>query len=320
MAAPDLAAVTQLRLIDGGPPTALRLTGDVGPVLESTCVWDPHETGDRSGAVRAVDLLEDRHRYGLGAAAFGAPPERAVHQLGEYVLVDSRSWWTPAARPASSRQEPRDAVVLTPFLIEWDRMTTATARLDSPTTVPLVHWYDHLVRRLIELGRCRTGIVVVEILAETEARLVTDKHLAVAPLRENRPADRRLITDDPHLDRHFVRNGAAAAFGDARCAVVMVGVVAHPALALAIYGPELVGRAFYATPGISASAGVVQHTHAVVAVLGPAVRWPVNVADEFGDPTGDLDPAGVLVTHIENDTRLFRAAARIGVVDTIEMT
>lgn len=320
MGALDLAAVTELQLIDGGTPTPLRLIGDVGPVLESTCDWDPRGTGDRAGAVRAVDLSGGRHRYGLGAAAFGAPPERAVHQLGEYVLVDSRSWWTPAARPTSSRQEPRDAVVLTPFLVEWDRMTTASARLDSPTSVPLVHWYDHLVQRLIELGTCRTGIVVVEILAETEARLVTDKHLAVAPLRKNRPADRRLITDDPHLDRYFVRNGAAAEFGDARCAVIMVGMVTHPALALAIYGPELVERVFYTTPGIRASSRVVQHTHAVVAASGQPPRRSDDGADEFGDPTGDLEPPGVLVTHIENDTRLLRATARIGVVDTIEMT
>lgn len=315
----NLDRVTRLDWSLDRPPTTLRLTGDVGPVLKSTCVWSPKGIGGEPGAVRAVGIADDGLPFGLGAAAFGASPAQAVQQIGEYVLVDGRSWWTPAARPISSRYEPPGSPALTPFLFQWDDMTSAVARLESPSPIPLIRWYEHLLQQLTELGACRTGMIAVEIVADTPARLIVDKQLARAPLREHRPPDKRLITDEAHLDEFFVLNGASRTYaGGSWCTVVMVGVAANPERAAATWGDDVIERAFYTMPGISKSATVIHHTHALVtAQLHPGVA-----KERFTSATDVLATGAQMVqaTHIENDTRLYKADARVGAIGEIQIS
>ncbi|HET8658549.1 MAG TPA: hypothetical protein VFM55_06080 [Micromonosporaceae bacterium] len=316
----DLEQLTHLDWGPGRPPTTLWLTGDVGHILNSTCVWGPGVTGGEPGAVRAVDLADDDLPFGLGAAAFGEPPARAVRQLGEYVLVDGRSWWTPAVRPVSSRYEPPGSPALTPFLFRWDAMASAVARLESAAPVPLACWYEHLMRRLTKLGACPTGMIAVEVVADIPARLIVDKQLARAPLREHRPADERLITDEAHLDEFFVRNGASGAYGGGVwCTVVMVGVAADPHRAAVTWGDDVLRRAFYTTPGVSESATLIHHTHALVTKRLHRAE-PTGAAVERFTGATDAIASGahrVQATHIESDTQLYNAEARVGAIGEI---
>jgi hypothetical protein len=317
-----IESVTALHGGDG-PPATLRLSGDVGPVLESTCVWAPGQAGT-AGAIRPVDVSAQGLPFGLGAGAFGSPPERAVQRIGEFVLIEGASWWTPAAAPTVSRSEPRGMPVLTPFLFQWDHMTSAVAELRSADPVPLAHWYEYLLRRLAELGACGSGTIVVEIIADLPARLINDKHLVRAPLREFRPPDEQLITDGAHLDEYFLRNAAARASGDDTwCTAIMVGVAVQPAAAAAAWGPGFVQRGFYAMPGLASSSPVMHHTHALVTTqlpgpqplqnrLGGLAERVAAVTDEWA-----AGERAVQVIHVESDTLLHRADVRIGVVGAI---
>lgn len=320
-----LDSVTRLELNSAAPPTTLGLVGDVEPVLLSTCFWAPEPASDRAGAIRAIDVSNDSLCYGLGAAAFGLPPERAVQELGEYVLVDRHSWWTPAARSASSRLETAQAPVLTPFMIRWDNMGTATATLNSTEPIPIVQWYEHLMRSLTAAGACRTGTMTVEVVADVPARQVVDKRLMRAPLQEHRPADRKPITDESNLDAYFLRNAVTNAYRpDELCTMLMMGVVVDPVVAQATWGPDVIRRGFYPTPGVVATSSVIHHTHGLV-----TVRIPPNTAGaSLSSPDGrfawtarqlSTSASPVLATHLKNDTLIHEAIARVGVVEHIDM-
>jgi hypothetical protein len=313
----NIGRVTHLQVHPGAAPTALRLAGGVGPVLESTCVWGDGPAADGGvGVIRAIDASRDRLPFGLGAAAFGDVPEQAVRWLGEYLLVDGASWWTPAADPSTSRYEAPTAAVLTPFLFRWDGMRTATASLESPTPVPLIYWYEYLLRELVAGGACPSGAIALKVVADVPARLIVDKQLSRAPLLAHRPADGRLITDESHLDQYFVRNAAARAY-QAWCTVVMVGIAMDPASVVAMWGPEVIERGFYTTPGVSAAAEVIQHTHALVTAALPGVPGRRHAgAGLDGLLTGAV---AAHATHIENDTMLYRAEAHIGAVSRIDL-
>ncbi len=98
-----------------------------------------------------------------------------------------------------------------------------------------------------------------------------------------------------------------------------------PAIVAATWGDDILRRSFYATPGISSSAKVIHHTHTVV-VLGSS---PIH--EELHEPLASIDDKVTLITqglaaerqrvyavHIESDTRLSRAVARIGIIENIE--
>lgn len=319
-----IGEVTRLRTDPAGRPATLRLSGTVGPVLESTCVWAPGQPGGGTGAIRAVDVAADGLRFGLGAGAFGTPPEQAIQRLGEYVLVDGTSWWTPAATPTQSRPEPPGVPVLTPFLLRWDQMATAVATLRSGRPVPLARWYEYLIARLTGLGHCPAGTIVAEIIADMPASQITDKHLVRPPLRQNRPPGPGLITDEAHLDEYFLRNAAARASGPgAWCTAIMAGVAVHPAAAAAAWGSEFVQHGFYITPGTASRAAVLQHTHGLVTAQ---LAEPSDGDDRLAGLAGLLaglaagwadGTRAVQAIHVESDTLLYRAEARIGVVGTI---
>jgi hypothetical protein len=318
-----IESATALHGSAAGPLTTLRLSGDVGPVLESTCVWAPGQTG-MAGAILLVDVSATGLPFGLGAGAFGTPPERAVQRIGEFVLIEGASWWTPAAVPTLSRSEPRGEPILTPFLFQWDHMRSAVAELQSADPVPLADWYKYLLRRLAELGACGAGTITVEIIADLPARLINDKHLIRAPLRQFRPPDQQLITDGSNLDEYFLRNAAARASGDDTwCTAIMVGVAVEPAHAAAAWGPDFVQRGFYTMPGITNGAPVLHHTHALVTTQLPGPRPRENrlgnVAERVAAVTDEwaAGERAVQVIHVESDTLLHRADVRIGVVGAI---
>lgn len=306
--------------------TTVQLAGSVAPVLQSTCVWAPGLSSDVAGLIRTVDVSESGLPFGLGAGAFGAPPEQAVKQLGEYVLIEGSSWWTPAAERTSSRVEGPKTPLLTPFLFLWDHMMSATGELRSRSAVPLVHWYEYLLRRLVELGICSTGAIAVEVIADMPARLIVSKHLSRPPLRENQPPDQRLITDGTHLDAYFLRNGVAYAHGDDTwCTAMMVGIALDPASAAATWGHEFVQRGFYLTPGVATTSPVIHHTHALVTAQLPAAQAPgegqTGTAERLSRVNAEFAAGSraVQAIHIESDTLLFHADVRVGVVGAIEM-
>jgi hypothetical protein len=307
-------------------PTALRLTGDVGPVLRSTCAWVPEQSGTAAGNIRAIDVFPEIPCSGLGVSAFGSPPERAVQRLGEFVMIEGASWWTPAMVPTQSRAEPPGTLILTPFLVYWDHMVSASAALRSSSPVPLVHWYEYLLQQLAYRGICETGVIAVRIIANMPARLIADKHLVRAPLREAQPRDGQLITDNKHLDEYFLTNAAARAHGDDTwCTVIMVGVAVDPAAAGDVRKREFIQRGFYTMPGAVRTSAIMHHTHALVTRQVPA---PGAGGEEAGDVAGRLRHitrewvAGartVQVVHIENDTLLHHADACIGTISTMDM-
>lgn len=318
-----IADVTPAHVGASDALTKLRLVGDVSPVLKSTCVWAPD--GPRvAGFIRAVEA-QGKAKFGLGAAAFGTPPERAVRHIGECVLIDGKPWWTPAALQTSSRCESPSLPLHTPFLFQWDSMTSAMATLRSADALRLDQWYEHLLRRLAELGVGKTGAIAVQTIASMPARMISDKHLTRAPLSENRPRDRRLIIDPRHLDTYFLRNAAIRAYGrDTWCIVSMLGVAIDPAVAVAAFGPEFVQRGFYVTPGVARESAIIHHTHALVAVWPsqelPGGR-PADTAERIRYITDELAAWGPesLATHIENDTLLTHAQARIGMISAVVM-
>src|SRR5579884_2348748 len=249
-----IASVTHLDNDGASTPTVLRLVGEVGPVLQSTCAWTPEDPGAPAGNIRAIDFARDAPCSGLGAGAFGSPPERAVSRLGEFVMIGGTSWWTPAATPTRSRAEAAGAPILTPFLLQWEDTMSAVATLRSSTPVPLVHWYEYLLRRITYPAACDTGIIVMRVIANMPARLIVDKHLARPPLQKFRPRDGELIINKNHIGEYFRRNAVAQAYGDdAECTVIMVGVAAAPATGRAAMRREFARRSFYATPSTASA-------------------------------------------------------------------
>lgn len=321
-----VGSATNLHSAADAAPAGLWLAGGVEPVLQSTCEWAPGGSSGATGVIRTVDLSTDGLRFGLGAGAFGTPPERAIQSLGEYLLVEGRSWWTPAAAPTLSRSEPPDSVLLTPFLLRWDHIRSAGATLRSPRPVPLARWYGYLLHRLAGLGMCRTGIIAVEIVADVPAGLIADKHLIRAPLRELRPRDGQLIIAEKHLDEYFLCDVVARAHGDDMwCTAVMAGVVAAPALMTAAWADEFLRRSFYVMPDAVGTSAVAHHTHALVMPRLPAAKAGGDQAGTHGErlrPVPLERASGtrpVQAVHIEDDTFLLHADARIGVVDAVTM-
>lgn len=318
-----IADVTPCPVGASGALTRLRLFGDVSPVLTSTCEWAPDRV-PASGMIRALEV-QGKAEFGLGAAAFGTPPEHAVRQMGECVLIEGRPWWTPAAMQTASRCESSGLPLHTPFLFQWDSMASAVATLRSADAVRVDQWYEYLLRRVAELGVGEVGAIAVQTVASMPARMISDKHLARAPLTENRPRDHKLIVDEPHLDTYFLRNAAIRAYGrDAWCVVIMLGVAIDPTAAQAMWGSEFVRRGFYLTPGVAKESAIIHHTHALVAAW-PSQELPggglADTAERIRYITEELAAWGPesLATHIENDTLLSHAVARIGMIGAVVM-
>jgi hypothetical protein len=308
--------------------STLRIVGDVGPVLESTCVWDPQANmGNNSGLIRPIEVGHVATQFGLGAGIFGSPPEHAIQQLGEYVLIGGTSWWTPAAPVTNSRCVATHATLLTPFLFHWDNVASVRATLKSPTALPLIQWYDSLLSRLEQQGLCETGAIAIELVAEIQAGMVVDKHLSRAPLVDNRPIDHLLITDERHIDEYFLRDAVRHALAATDpCTIVMIGVAVRPPLVMSHWGDEVLRRGFYATPGTSTRSTVVHHTHATVIAGGGASQAALlDVQD--GAPHAMASVArqvaagglGAYVVHVESDSLLSLAHARIGVIEAVEL-
>jgi hypothetical protein len=319
-----IARTTRASVENCGTPTRLLLVGDVGPVLHSTCRWEPADLGS-AGSIRAVDISA-AGRFGLGAAAFGAPAAEAVERLGECVLIDGNSWWTPASKSTLSRAAPPGSDALTPFLFQWDGVTSATAALRSAVPVPLGRWYQYLLRWLTEIGICETGTIAVEMVAGLPAEMISDKHLALAPLTRHRPRDRGLIVEQRHLETYFVRNAIAKAYGVGNwCTVVMAGVAIDPVQAAAAWGMEFLKRGFYETGGVVNDSAALHHTHAVVTARPPGEVTGFGAAEEAGGfVTQAIDDIvarkpQVQVTHIEADTLVSSVYARIGAVGAVKM-
>lgn len=318
-----IADVTPCPFSASGALTRLWLFGDVSPVLNSTCEWAP-DRAPVAGMIRALDV-QGKAEFGLGAAAFGTPPEHAVRQMGECVLIEGRPWWTPAAMRTASRCESSGLPLHTPFLFQWDSMTSAVATLRSADAVRLDQWYEHLMRRVAGLGVGEVGAIAVQTIATMPARMISDKHLVRAPLTENRPSDRKLIVDEQHLDTYFLRNAAIRAYGsDAWCVMIMLGVAIDPTAAEAAWGSDFIRRGFYLTPGVARESTIIHHTHALVAAW-PSPEPPggglADTAERIKYITDELAACAPdsLATHIENDTLLSHAEARIGVVGTVVM-
>src|SRR4051794_36309981 len=88
--------------------SSLRLIGNVKTILDAQC---------------AVEVL---HRvmhpaYALGGAAVGMDATEALEHLGEFICVGGRPVWTPAGtNHFTPLMEPKDSVIHTPFLIDWN--------------------------------------------------------------------------------------------------------------------------------------------------------------------------------------------------------
>jgi hypothetical protein len=226
----------------------------------------------------------------------------------------------------ASRCESSVLPLHTPFLFQWDSMASAVATLRSADAVRLDQWYEYLLRRVAELGVGEAGAIAVQTVASMPARMISDKHLARAPLTENRPRDRKLIVDERHLDTYFIRNAAIRAYGrDAWCVVIMLGVAIEPMAAEAAWGSEFVRRGFYFTPGVARESAIIHHTHALVAAW-PGPEPPggglAGTAERIRYITDELAACAPqsLATHMENDPLLSHAEARIGVIGSVIMT
>jgi hypothetical protein len=307
-------------------PTTLSIIGDVGSILRATCRWQ--STGLESaqtGNISRINLREQRIHFGLGAAAFGSAPEQAVQRLGESAVIDSLPWWTPAEKPSISRCEDGQAEMLTPFLIGWDILDSASASLDSSEDLPLILWYEQLLRHPVLR---KTGAIAVEVVARIPARNIVDKYMYCAPLAQSTTLREGQLITDPHLiDAYFLRNSVRNSVPpDTVCMLVMVGVVVDPVTVAAQWGGDILQRGFYATPGIVSQATVIHHTHAA-AILDPDPMdhhprsFAHSIEQETIQATQMLTSGthAVSLIHIESDTQLSRAVARIGVIEHIKI-
>lgn len=312
--------------LQGNASTTLSIIGDVGSILRAACRWQPASPASaQPGSVSRINVREQGIRFGLGAAAFGSFPEQAVQLLGESAVIDNLSWWTPAAKPSISRCEDEQTEMLTPFLIGWDILDSASASLDSSEDLPLIRWYEQLMNHP---SLRKTGAIAVEVVARIPARNIVDKYMCSAPLARNAALrEGQLITDPDLIDSYFLRNSVRAAVPpETVCTLVMVGVVVDPIVVAARWGGEILQRGFYTTPGIVSQATVIQHTHAAVILdSGPldtyACRSVQSIEYEMAQVTQNLASGmqNVSLVHIENDTRLSQAVARIGVIESIEI-
>lgn len=310
----------------GNIPTTLSIIGDVGCVLHASCSWKPvNPAFPQVGNVASIKLQERHIRFGLGAAAFGPSPEQAIQRLGECAVVDSLPWWTPAEKPSTSRCEIGQEEMLTPFLIGWDTLDSAWALLDSPKDLPLVTWYEQILEHP---SIRKTGAIAVEVVARIPAGIIVDKYMSRAPLAQSNALRKgQMITDPDLIDAYFLRNSVRGSVPlDTVCTLVMVGVVIDPVVVAATWGDDVLQRGFYATPGIIAQANVIHHTHAAV-VLDSCL-----MDGNFYDPLQAIDAdialavqelasgtRKVSLVHIESDTRLHRAVARVGIIENIEL-
>lgn len=313
-------------ILQGNASTTLSIIGDVGSILRAACRWQPTSPASAQlGTISRVNLREQGIHFGLGAAAFGSSPEQAVKLLGEYAVIDNVSWWTPAEKPSTSRCEDGQAEMLTPFLIGWDILDSASAFLDSPEDLPLIVWYEQLMNHS---SLRRTGAIAVEVVARVPARNIVDKYMCCAPLAQNAALrEGQLITDPDLIDSYFLRNSVSTLVPpDTACILIMVGVVVDPVVVAAHWGGDILQRGFYTTPGIISRAAVIHHTHAA-AVLdsSPTDLYAHSSAQSIGDETIRITQKlasgihRVSLVHIESDTRLSQAVARIGVIEKIEI-
>jgi len=303
-----------------GAATTLQIIGDIRHVLRSACADRPSRAAYSDvGMIYALPQPCGTTHFALGGGAFGDPASLALQQLGEYALIEGRPWWTPARVPTDSRREAAGARMLTPFLIQWDRVGSAWASLNAAAPTSLLDWYDELLH---DPHLDRTGAIAVEIFARTFASLIVDKHLRRAPLiRMDRVDSDHLITDPDLIDIYFQRNAVQRSLSaDTVCDVVMVGVALDPDR-LARAPGDVLRRGFYITPGVSVRARTIHHTHAVVL---PGSRLPMEELIELGAPERELAAvadamlAGARETylvHLESDTRLSKAVARIGIIE-----
>jgi hypothetical protein len=307
-------------------PTTLSIIGDVGSILRATCRWQSSGPASaQTGNISRINLREQRIHFGLGAAAFGSPPEQAVQRLGESAIIDSLPWWTPAEKPSTSRCEDGQAKMLTPFLIGWDILESASASLDSSEDLPLIMWYEQLLHHA---ALRKTGAIAVEVVARIPARNIVDKYIYCAPLAQSTTLrGGQLITDPDLIDAYFLRNSVRYLVPpDTVCLLVMVGVVVDPVAVAAHWGGDILQRGFYTTPGIVSQATVIHHTHAAV-ILDPdpvdhhLCSSAQSIEHETVQATQELASGThkVSLVHIESDTRLRRAVARIGVIENIEI-
>lgn len=314
--------------------TTLHIIGSVEDVLRSTCSWNPGAPTD-AGHIYEVAVPDGAMRFGLGAGAFGVPADDAVELLGECALLEGKPCWTPATPDATARAEPHNSSLLTPFLFEWDELDSVWAWRESTTGIALDQWYEYLLSYLEEAGVCETGAIAIEIVAHVPAHQIVDKRLRRAPLVKNRPVDGQLITHASHIDEFFLRNAVRAGMSklavplDTTCLVIMVGVAIHPAMVARRWGPDTIAlrRGFYATPGITSRAAAIHHTHALVVLNS----WPTTTDQELlrRSPEVNVSEAAQLMTewavkqdtmhlvHLENDTEVHRAIARIGIIRNI---
>ncbi len=307
-------------------PTTLRIRGDVGSILRATCTWkSASHPNSESGNISTQVLPDPQIRFGLGASAFGSPPVVAIQQLGESLLIDGIPWWTPAEKPMTSHCECGQTEMLTPFLITWDKLDSAWASLDSSSSLPLVNWYESLLEHP---SLKKNGAITVEIVTQVPTKQVVDKYMCRAPLAQNNNlSNGQLITDPDLIDTYFQRNAIRRTVPtDMLCTMVMIGVVIDPVTFTARWGNGILQRGFYVTPGMKSHAKVIQHTHAAVIPnsrpIDRILQLPLQSIDsEIAAITQETlqGKHRVYITHIENDTRLSQAIARVGIVNNIEV-
>lgn len=317
---------TRIIMRTGNTPATLRMVGDVGYVLRALCAWkSATSAGSKAGNIAAISLPDRQMRFGLGAAAFGPSPEQAIQRLGECALIDGVSWWTPAEKSSTSRSEVGASEMLTPFLIAWDALDSAWAFLDSSSSLPLVKWYEHILEHP---GIRKTGAIAVEVVAQIPAGMIADKYMYRAPLAASNTLSKgQVITDPDLIDVYFSRNTIRRAVPpDTLCTLLMVGVVIDPLVVTTTWGDGVRQRGFYATPGISSHANVIHHTHAAVVLDsrrfdGHLQDSSQSIEDKIALVAQEL-VAGtheISVVHVESDTRLTQAVARIGIIENIEI-
>lgn len=307
-------------------PTTLRLVGDVGSVLRAECSWDLDiSKSSKVGKISTIRLPHEGMRFGLGASAFGQYPVQAIQRLGESALIEGVPWWTSAEKPGISRREAGEGEMLTPFLVAWDTLDSGWALLDSSMHIPLIEWYEQLLRHP---GIGKTGALAIEVVSQIPAEEIIDKYMCRAPLAYNNKLRKGQTIVDPDLiDKYFLRNTVCREVPpDTICTLVMVGVVVEPVFVAARWGDDVLRRGFYATPGVSSHAGVIHHTHAAV-ILDPYLMpdhlesssQPIDDAIALTSQELTLGSHHVSLVHIESDTRLSQAIARIGIIENIEI-
>ncbi|HJT55918.1 MAG TPA: hypothetical protein VJ761_05450 [Ktedonobacteraceae bacterium] len=319
------AASTRVIIRKDSIPTTLRIVGDVSSVLHASCFWESNNSsGSKIGKISAIRLPNERIRFGLGASAFGPYPTQAIQQLGECALIDGIPWWTTAEKPRVSRCEAEKSEMLTPFLVAWNTLDSAWAFLDSSTGFPLVKWYEQLFQHPVIR---KTGVIAIQVIAQIPAGKIVDKYMSRAPLAStNKLHNNQTIVDPDLIDKYFVRNTIRNEVPpDTICTLVMVGIVIDPKAIAAAWGDDVLRRGFYNTPGITVEADVIQHTHAAVMLDSYPIPDHIlgssqSINDDIALITKEMASRThqVSLVHIESDTFLSKAIARIGIIENVE--